>query len=1534
MQRYHQEHQPLPVNTPQDMIHPSAIPPPSQRNGPPSTESGAGMPPGVHQQYSDTQGQPAYSSQLNTSQRLSIMNEQSWIKIGSMAESMANYGLAMHAYEMSLKHNSYSLPSLQRIALIYRQQEDFEKAVEYYQRIISINGSDGETWGAIGHCYLMMNDLQKAYNAYKQALSHLDNVKEPKLWYGIGILYECYNSYELAEEAFNAVITMDPSFEKSNEIYFRLGIIHKCQKRYKESLNCFKFIINNPPKPLTENDILFQIGNVYELQKDFNAALNSYKRVLSEDPNHGKVLLQLGILHMRPDTDIYNPDASLMYLNKAIEIDKTDAQAWYALGRCGMLLKQYNNAYEAYQQAVYCDATNATYWCSIGVLYYQINQYRDALDAYSRSIRIDPVSSEVWFNLGTLYETCNNQINDAIDAYLRASELDPKNNYILERLNILQQQKENRQPFGPTSPPQPIDPPISGLQNVTPNVQNESDGQGRLPGSLGPPPVPVKGTPMYPIMNEHARRNADESHQYHDSRQDSIKQTPNPSDTPYSSYMGHRGSIDTEPRNNPSGMGPVRYSPNTHGVPHEINREAPEGSSRGNFVREPPSGNKPYGYGTPHQGHYDSKQLAHQNSFSQNPESSRQPTSGSSHSKRHNQQLTPLNQPPVYNGYPPNNAYDQHSSSGPRRKLSQPQQFDSSQYPQDTESGPQSAKYYKNSQYPPHSAGYNKEGYPPNDTYSVQGDMQSVKSPAYEGFNNGGPPYPKKEASDNFNPDQRSTKDHRSMYPNQREDPYQQGYNTDRAKPRPDGPYPLDYPPQFKSPYGPGSADQDGRPLSNSVPASQSKRSGYKPSPQTPSAHYGGATHHSHRSESIRSSQNNDADIRESLDDSSRPHPGNDTFPHVNGRQNATNSPVPARSKEFKGERSPLSAGYSQGPPRNSSKSAEKKWKTVNSRSMGSPGYTTEQRDQPSLSSNNDFKYKSDTSNSRGSNSAQGNTPNPGGNNFSGVRSASTIQPHKYINEAFSESAQGPRSITTNDSRMEIRDNQSSRDFVKEGSGRSPLTPTYKKTQNRISNVDNNQNPYSGQDKIRSNSRAGIGSDYIGASSEQRRDNALGSPQSTNSGYMNNPARDNYQSPYNTNTGTSHNLKGNPSPSSEHKSSANLRQNIGQNATHAPNISSDSNPQNNPMSRSVSLTSDPSSSIPRPRNSTSSNTSPLVDKSKEGTRSKSTVLDSAYPSSAPGLSNDQSRDVDMNQSDDRVDQPQSKIYGIQRIGYPNTNKRKTDLSPSDHRDSAEKNDNISSSDSGSNKTKLNRPLSKRLCLSDVNEQSPPSQEKKPDIQSLYNIDNKDENSDGDILVSDQTSDVHMSDSKDVEMTDEGFENPKNSYSVGSSSNNNNGNNNQYSYDSPSKDNRTFNISKLSNNKKNGGNDRPTSNVQDSNDEPEDGEVFDDDESSKYPKVDSSHSISYGSNIGNFRVMRTESSNQGSAPTSNSKPASENINESMSNSSSNPSTRSADLKIQSSDHSRSTDSKKTSKSPSSKTAKDSDYEKEKSINKKL
>ncbi|RXK37650.1 hypothetical protein M231_05062 [Tremella mesenterica] len=443
--------------------------------------------------------------------QLAIANENTWTLIGAVAEQMRDENRALSAFENAIRHNPNSISALNAAASIHRSRDNFDKAIEYFERILNIKQDNGEVWGSMGHCLLMKDDLPKAYTAYQQALYHLSNPKEPKLWYGIGILYDRYGSFEHAEEAFSSVLKMDPNFDKANEIYFRLGIIYKHQRKYQASLDCFRYILNNPPRPLTTYDIWFQLGHVYEQDRDYEAARDAYMRVLSQQPDHAKVLQQLGWLYHQPGAPFADQEKAVEYLTKSLETENTDAQSWYLLGRAFMSGQRYNKAYEAYQQAVYRDGRNPTFWCSIGVLYYQINQYRDALDAYSRAIRLNPFISEVWYNLGSLYESCNNQITDAIDAYTRATDLDPNNTAIKQRLQMLHNVGNNNGPLPPAPGPVDVHPsaysaapaqnlPTQGSPAVSPRPgQHDIRGDGPIPSArdLAPPETRAHSPPLF-----------------------------------------------------------------------------------------------------------------------------------------------------------------------------------------------------------------------------------------------------------------------------------------------------------------------------------------------------------------------------------------------------------------------------------------------------------------------------------------------------------------------------------------------------------------------------------------------------------------------------------------------------------------------------------------------------------------------------------------------------------------------------------------------------------------------------------------------------------------------------------------------------------------------------------------------------------------------------------------------------------------------------------------------------------------------------
>ncbi|KAJ3709461.1 hypothetical protein C8R42DRAFT_730079 [Lentinula raphanica] len=412
-------------------------------------------------------------------QKLNSANEQTWLLIGRVAEQMGDLEHALSAYENALRHNPMSLSGLTQVAGIARIKENYPSLQEATVK-----------FGALLAIVILCKMTSKAYAAYQQALYLLPNPKEdPKLWYGIGILYDRYGSLDHAEEAFSSVLAMDKDFDKANEILFRLGIIYKQQGKYEDSLACFDRILRNPPSPLAHADIWFQIGHVYEQQKDHVQAKDAYERVVADN------------LFMQR---FFN--SSVGFTTKMALASRTKSLRFNTLPRVSKQVKlvssrsslygrpKVQQAYEAYQQAVYRDGRNPTFWCSIGVLYFQINQF------------------QVWFDLGSLYESCNNQISDAIDAYARASELDPGNAVISNRLQLLKTAQATGGQLPAAPGPQDVHPTAyasavrSSFRAESRNAPNEI--------SLPPPsqssasrssPGPFRGGPPPPVNIDESR---------------------------------------------------------------------------------------------------------------------------------------------------------------------------------------------------------------------------------------------------------------------------------------------------------------------------------------------------------------------------------------------------------------------------------------------------------------------------------------------------------------------------------------------------------------------------------------------------------------------------------------------------------------------------------------------------------------------------------------------------------------------------------------------------------------------------------------------------------------------------------------------------------------------------------------------------------------------------------------------------------------------------------------------------------------------
>uniref|UniRef100_A0A0L8G045 JmjC domain-containing protein n=1 Tax=Octopus bimaculoides TaxID=37653 RepID=A0A0L8G045_OCTBM len=204
--------------------------------------------------------------------------------------------------------------------------------------------------------------------------------------------------------------------------------MHKILTNYETSHKHFRLALQDSSKcTVSKAEIRLHIAHLFQVQGKYKQSKEAYEQFLLPEDITDKIKAiayrQLGWLfhtaEQLGDKSTREPVA-IHYLHKSIELDSSNGQTWYLLGRCLSSIGRVHDAFIHYRHSKDKWEANADTWCSIGVLYQQQNQPMDALQAYICAVQLDRTHTAAWTDLGILYETCN-QPRDALTCYINAT---------------------------------------------------------------------------------------------------------------------------------------------------------------------------------------------------------------------------------------------------------------------------------------------------------------------------------------------------------------------------------------------------------------------------------------------------------------------------------------------------------------------------------------------------------------------------------------------------------------------------------------------------------------------------------------------------------------------------------------------------------------------------------------------------------------------------------------------------------------------------------------------------------------------------------------------------------------------------------------------------------------------------------------------------------------------------------------------------------------------------------------------------------
>jgi tetratricopeptide (TPR) repeat protein len=134
-------------------------------------------------------------------------------------------------------------------------------------------------------------------------------------------------------------------------------------------------------------------GDLYVVRKMYREAIDTYRSA----GNTAVLWNKIGIAYHQ----LGQLEAARKSYERAIKLDKQDADAINNVGTVFYAEKKYRTAIARYNKAIGISPNTASFWSNLGTAYYARGNFAEMMKAYTRAMQLDPDVFEVHGSIGT-----------------------------------------------------------------------------------------------------------------------------------------------------------------------------------------------------------------------------------------------------------------------------------------------------------------------------------------------------------------------------------------------------------------------------------------------------------------------------------------------------------------------------------------------------------------------------------------------------------------------------------------------------------------------------------------------------------------------------------------------------------------------------------------------------------------------------------------------------------------------------------------------------------------------------------------------------------------------------------------------------------------------------------------------------------------------------------------------------------------------------------------------------------------------------
>lgn len=195
-----------------------------------------------------------------------------------------DFNLAIRLYKSLLQEDVKNIEYLSALGNLYMKNNDDEKALPYFQQILTFYPNNFEAMNSMGGIYRRMGRYQESIEILQKALG--TKINPAQVNYNLGFTYKLMKNYSDAIDAFENVIAVNPTDVLA---YNHLGTIYAAQNNHEKAVATYKRGLQiDPNHPV----IQFNLAKSLEAMHDDTSAIQAYDAALRAKPGWQEAVIE------------------------------------------------------------------------------------------------------------------------------------------------------------------------------------------------------------------------------------------------------------------------------------------------------------------------------------------------------------------------------------------------------------------------------------------------------------------------------------------------------------------------------------------------------------------------------------------------------------------------------------------------------------------------------------------------------------------------------------------------------------------------------------------------------------------------------------------------------------------------------------------------------------------------------------------------------------------------------------------------------------------------------------------------------------------------------------------------------------------------------------------------------------------------------------------------------------------------------------------------------------------------------------------